>query len=372
MNHDIANLLRESVDRLTEGATVPPGLAGRARRHDRQRMILLRTAGAAGTALAATAAVVVVSIGTNGHSSINPGANSGPRNGLSTRTTAYVTVRMSKAMAAAEREHVISEIRTTAHGAWFSLVERLLPNRVPPPQTSAPVRAGLDPGIFTSNLLTWVYRGQIRQQGFTADGRVLFNIHSTTVNTHRGAPRGLYRQVITNTGADYRARSWWRNSYVPSGYFGYGRPPSSCRDSTPGLQEPVPVAYIGPYDWSAAIRLDLSCGYYNLGGRQWVDGVSAIKLVAAKPLTGPIASQPVPVLVTIWVDTHTYLPVRVMWQWPMSHGKPDGVLVSDFSWLAPTKANIAALQVKVPQGFRKVTLRAGLPMFEFEISAQGS
>ncbi len=246
-----------------------------------------------------------------------------------------------------------------------------LPRGVLPPQTSAPLRAGLEPGLFTTRLITWVYQGQLRQQGFTAAGHLLFDAQSTTVNSHRGAPPGLFTQTIRYRGADFQAGTWWHNIYRPAGYFGYGGLPSSCRNLGGGLEPPVPVQY-SPYNWSAAIRLALQCGHYDLGGRQRVDGVEAIKLVERTPQTGPFAKHKVPVLETLWVDPSTYLPMRVLWQWPEAHGQPDGTLVSDFRWLAPTKANLAALRVKIPHGFRKVTLATGLPQFEFEISGQSS
>jgi hypothetical protein len=377
MNADIGELLREGIDRLTGGATAPVGLASRARRRHRQRQLALRTTWASGTTLVAAAAVLIAVAGTagnpRGQRNIPPGASSvtqPPGGGLSEQPAAYVINRMTRALAAAQHGNAIQEIHTVTHDAWFGLVTRFLPRGVLPPQTSPPVRAGLDPGLFTQHLTTWVYRGQIRWEGLTGAGAVLFDTRKITVNSHRGAPPGMFTQTIKNAGANYQAGTRWSNVYRPSGYFGYGRLPSSCRLLGGGLEPPVPVQY-DPYDWSAAVRLSLRCGGYGLAGRQWVDGVKAIKLVT-KPQTGPFAKNRVPVLETLWVDPSTYLPVRLLWQWPQAHGQPDGTLVSDFRWLAPTKANLAALRVKIPHGFRQVTLAPGLPQFEFEISGQSS
>jgi hypothetical protein len=59
---DIEELLREGVDRLTAGATVPPGLAARVRRRERQRKLRIRAAATAGTAAAAAAAVTTATL----------------------------------------------------------------------------------------------------------------------------------------------------------------------------------------------------------------------------------------------------------------------------------------------------------------------
>jgi len=86
-----------------------------------------------------------------------------------------------------------------------------------------------------------------------------------------------------------------------------------------------------------------------VAGRQWVDGVHAIKIVSVAPVRG---SQ------TFWVDPATYLPVRAVWAaaWARSpgHGKHVLRLTGDFRWLAPTKAHLAALHVTVPSGFRQL------------------
>jgi len=59
MSTDIADLLQETIDRLTEGERIPDGLAERAFRRHRQRRLALGTAAATGTAVAAAAAVFV-------------------------------------------------------------------------------------------------------------------------------------------------------------------------------------------------------------------------------------------------------------------------------------------------------------------------
>jgi uncharacterized membrane protein len=73
-----------------------------------------------------------------------------------------------------------------------------------------------------------------------------------------------------------------------------------------------------------------------VAGRQLIDGIDAIKITGNNGLD------------TLWVSPSTYLPVRVM----LSLRKVQ--VQTDFSWLAPTPANLAQLNVAVPAGFRQV------------------
>ena len=80
-----------------------------------------------------------------------------------------------------------------------------------------------------------------------------------------------------------------------------------------------------------------------------MDGVEAMTLIS-KPQPGLDFRE------TIWVDPSTYLPVRVSVTFLHPHGR-SSQLVYDFRWLAPTKANLAALhaairQATIPAGYR--------------------
>ena len=73
-----------------------------------------------------------------------------------------------------------------------------------------------------------------------------------------------------------------------------------------------------------------------MAGRQLIDGIDAIKI------TGNGGRD------TLWVNPAGYLPVRVMLTLRAIQ------IQTDFSWLAPTPANLAQLNVTVPAGFRQV------------------
>jgi hypothetical protein len=100
------------------------------------------------------------------------------------------------------------------------------------------------------------------------------------------------------------------------------------------------------------IRKALSCGDLRLDGRQWIRGTHAIKIVSPQRLARQLALF-APISGTLWVDPATFLPVMVRWAWP------HGTLAATFRWLPPTRANLAALNVKVPSGFRAVRLPRG-------------
>jgi hypothetical protein len=88
---------------------------------------------------------------------------------------------------------------------------------------------------------------------------------------------------------------------------------------------------------------------FTVAGRQWVDGVDAIKL------TGHQRSA----AATIWVDPDSYLPVRLTNPVHLMAGETDqqdaGTLTIDFRWLPPTRANLAELTAPIPKGFREVS-----------------
>jgi hypothetical protein len=56
----------------------------------------------------------------------------------------------------------------------------------------------------------------------------------------------------------------------------------------------------------------------------------------------------------LWVSRSTYLPVQMRWSWPRGHGLPRGSLTGDFTWLPPTRANLAALRVTIPPGYHQL------------------
>jgi hypothetical protein len=115
---------------------------------------------------------------------------------------------------------------------------------------------------------------QLGEEGAATGQRVL-DAGSTTVAGE-----------MTTVAVNYRDGTWWRATSAAS----TGSTPPRC---TPGMA-------IGSGGWPAFIRLELRCGEYVVDGRQWVDGMSAIKIAQRHGLA------------VLWLNPATYLPVRVI------------------------------------------------------------
>jgi hypothetical protein len=330
MNTDVPDLLHESIDRLTDGARVPAGLADRALRRNRQRQVTLGTAAATGTAVLATAAVLVAAAVTGAV----------PRGGsaIPARPAAYVVSRTERALAVAQRENLIEEIHTVGHhyGLGLAQVKTFHFNG----GTGRVIRQA---GLTAAQEMIWSYRGQLRERGLDAAGRPVFDASSTTARSPAG-PKSVLMKV-SGVGVDYRAQTWWRSAVrlnLPA-----SATPSACKNA----YLPPPVG--STVDWPAEIRAALSCGHYRIAGHQQIGTARAIKLVSVKP-NGPYSE-------TLWVNPATYLPMRLAWHWLDHRGEGPGTLTGDFRWLRPTAANLAVLRVTVPPGFQR-DRTGGLPI----------
>jgi hypothetical protein len=193
---------------------------------------------------------------------------------------------------------------------------------------------GVLAGVAAQQMVTWIYRGRLLYEGFSAAGAPVFNSTFSTVTTRSG------HQVTRVYGAAYPARTRWQTIL---GRQNGPLPRLTC-------QRAVGMAPLGS-SWRTALSKAVSCGLFRLDGRQQVDGVDALKIVS-KPGGGLPARE------TIWVDPVTYLPVRVDVAFPAAHGSAS-LLEYDYSWLQPTRANLAALRAAVrgatiPPGFKKL------------------
>jgi hypothetical protein len=332
MNTDVADLLRESIDRVTEGERLPADLADRAFRRHRQRSIALRAAVATGTALVA-AGVAVTAVTVPGGAA-RPAA---PR--LTARDASYVFRQTERALTVARRENLIEEIHTVGHhyGLGLTQVNTVHFNGG---GTGTVIR---QMGPTAAQEMIWSYRGQLREQGLDAAGRPVFDASGTTARSPAG-PKSVHMRV-SGTGIDYRAKTWWH---------------AALRLNLPVSAQPAPCAsaYLPPpvgstVDWPAEIRTALSCGHYRIAGQQQLGTARAIKLVSVKP-DGPYSE-------TLWVSPATYLPMRLTWHWLDQRGAGPGTLTGDFRWLRPTAANLANMRVTVPHGFRQEH-SGGLPV----------
>lgn len=294
------------------------GAGGEGHRIRRPRMRLWLAATAVTATAAAAGAAVAVGLAatapaTGGHA-------------LTPLTTAYVIGRTERALGAAEHRNLIERAHTVSQGSGTGFI--ILG---PGPGRSAVVHQAV----------SWFYRGMFRMAGFTAAGRRVFDASHTD-------SYGPDRLTISSKNVNYTSRTWWRGEY--HGSSAHLKPawslPHSCRAAAP----PAPANSPGS-NWPAEIRRALSCGTFHVAGTGWIGGVRAIKIVPRyqRPPRGlQLVSQ------AVWVSRSTYLPIRVRWSWPRGHGLPGASLTGDFTWLEPTRANLASLQVTIPHGYRQL------------------
>jgi len=334
MSTDLQDLLRDGLDRLTAGATVPDGLIGRARRHNRQRRIKIRAAIAAGTAVAAAAAVTVSLTATG-----NQPRSAAP---VRTQTIADVATRTERALAAAvEQGKAIQVTRMSGRNQPFGLTA-LGPHGVTQNPSLTQRLPGAHTAVAAQYMVSWQYHHLLLQEGFSAAGRLVFVNAFGPIRLRSG------QVALANYGAAYPVHIRWHTVFRGVSL----SPPAprlTCQD---GLPSEYP-------SWHATITKALSCGQFHLAGRQYVDGVDAMTL-AGQPEYGGRE--------TLWVNPATYLPVRLTATLFAGLDQRYQQLVTDFRFLPPTQANLAALhaairRAPIPATFRllpqKYTVLAG-------------
>lgn len=276
MSDTMEELIRAGLDRLTEQATVPAGLVGRARRGHRRRRLTFRAVLATGTAIAAAAATVIVVTAGGG---VTPPA----------QTAAYVVNRVAKAVSAGQD---IMYVHAQGIPQWQF------------------VRGWSDGD-----------RGRVDM--FVVGGRLaeenMFRI------TH-GRESGVV--------VDYSGRDWYR-------YLDQGTVPSMPANGC--APRGLILNLVQAREWPSYIRATLACGRITLAGQARIDGAETIRIVAtARSEPGRRAAAAG--RLTMYVSPSSYLPVRIDWL---------GTRV-DLSWLPPTPANLAKLNVTIPPGFEQI------------------
>jgi hypothetical protein len=298
MSTELEDRLRWEMREVTAGVRVPPGLARRAWRN-RRRRIMTRATAAAGTAAAVAAALVAA--GTTGASRDVGG-----------HTTAYIVKQAESALDTAWAANDIMYLRATDGTAerWFYLGPQGSANRFE--VFSAPGQPGMDIGVAAtpaSRTITWVF---------------------------------------------YRTKTWWRmrQAAAPA--------PQPAAQKSCSSQIPVSLDVDeSPAVLVANIREALACGQLTNEGTQYVNGVAAIKLVSVHILRVKLRAGTITITTrtTLWVDPASYLPVRWAEDWRVT-GRTRIVRTSvneDVEWLTPTSANLAQLAVPIPPGFRQVS-----------------
>jgi hypothetical protein len=317
MKTDMEELLRDGMERFTEGVHAPAGLAaGAGRRHRRRVAVRVSAACGGAAAVAAAAALVAVSLPSGG------AATTGSTVGQA-KTVAYLVSRVKQALAG---ERQVFYGRTTS--------------------TYGPS-------------VTWSYGRSNRWEELT--GTSCGHVLPTGVCTNRGGSERYLTQgtarvhgKLTGVYVTYYNRKW---SLSPEAV-----PANAC--STAARMEmsgvPVPTS-----QWSSFIDATLACGTASVTGHVWIDGQETTKITGA-PVTERLQPGEAKAIGekwtrgewTLYVNPKTYLPVRIV-SATSTFGGPRAstrnASVTDVQWLKPTAANVAKAKVTIPPGFRQAS-----------------
>jgi hypothetical protein len=288
MSTELEERLRERMDHATATIAVPRGLARRAARR-RQRRITIQAGAAVATAAAVTAAVVV---STAARTPSDTGATA----------TARLASDVESAVAATAANYDILHTHSILHVQ----------------------------GANGQQDETWYYRGpgeQLRRiEVFSASGQPLAD-EGTSWTANR----------FTSVSVIYAVKRWRIQTWRQTGPGQVPAPQTSCNPS-------ISVSpWSDPSSLAADIREALSCGQLTDDGTEYVNGVNAIKLVSVRSMSHWVFTT------ILWVDPATYLPVQ--FRNAIAHVTHPWSGTWSVTWLPPTTANLAPLQVPIPAGF---------------------
>jgi hypothetical protein len=320
MNAEFEDVVRDSMSQFTDEVTLPADLADRARRHVR-RQRQARMGGLTATVVACVTAMLVVTAAGQAHPS-RPNAEQTFRAQL----TAKVIRHVVRALVRTASTNPIEYSRQTVGGrVQFS--------------ESTPIQH-LTFQIRVGSIAMWRRGGVWHSKIYSLDGRLIEE--AASVPTAHGS------STVT---IEYPRRIWWRDTYRSDGPLPTG-PVTSC------------VLDVEPYwttaQWASQLRALVSCPNVQVQGRQWVNGVDAIRIethtkrvrtcgiltltngTRKRQCEWGIAGWPG----TLLINPKTYLPIRYVY-----HGR--GANLIDFGFLPPNRANLAKLRMAIPPGFRR-------------------
>jgi hypothetical protein len=203
------------------------------------------------------------------------------------------------------------------------------------------------PGQPTSNDEAWDYpwNGQpgqiVRQAGSASVGGTVQNEWSLTFtvpvgdsgtnSASHGATCNVFGQRID---VDFTNQTWQSSE-------------QSCVALSPGLD--APAAFIDPttHKLTSNIKMLVADGLLQVVGYPNLDGEPTIELKSDTLEATTL---------DLWVNAHTYLPVQSVSTGPT--GEPDPgktwMEIDEYSFLSPTQANLANLQITIPPAFRQI------------------
>jgi hypothetical protein len=319
MSTEVEDLLREGMERFTDGVRAPSGLAYRASRlRGRRRIVRGTLLTAAAAATAAGIAVAMTAAGTVAQ----PGSSL-----AQARAAAYVASRVKTALAS---EHNVFVGRTMSTGDQPSV--------------------------------TWAYGAHNQFEEFT--GTACGHVNASGDCSHQGgserylaAGTALVNGKLTGAYVTYFDHKY---SLSPV----YRTPASACGQAALGMgAPPVPAAH-----WSSFIKATLDCGAATVTGHVRINGQETIR-ITGKPITVRLSKgygktvheHYARALWTLYVNPASYLPVRMIGVTETSGGTGGPTRfesVTNVQWLPPTTGNVAQALVSIPPGFRQVSSAA--------------
>ena len=322
MNTEVEELLRDGMERFTEGVRAPDGLASAAARLRRRRTA--RRALLAGGTVTATAAAVIIATAAAGGTAARTGSSL-----AQARHTAYVLTRV---------EHALASEHRVFRGTTMSTDDQ--------------------PSV------TWGYGRRSRFEEFTGKecGHVLMPggecTHAGGSERYLAQGTALIKGKLTEAYVTYFDRRYSLSKYV------YTPPSSACGKAAMEMGGPAPANG----DWPAFVKATLACGDAKVTGHMRINGVQTTK-ITGKPVTvrlsrgyGKVVHEKYArVRWTLYVDTQTYLPVRMLGvseTFGGSGGHTRFASVTNVQWLPPTAANQAKALVSIPPGYQRVSLSA--------------
>jgi len=306
MTARLTELVRDSLDHLTDGATVPAALAARARHRVRRRAVI--RLGAAGTAALTTAAVLVTVIATG----------STPRAGEpgSTRLTAYVVSHASRALTAAGQSAVSEAWLTPAGAAGIQVISWS------GPQTT---RTEI------------IAAGKLVGAGGYVARHDSYDFVTIDYRNRTWSARQLSLQVLRTRAPALHAA----DMSLPDDYA------KQLLQASPGCPGPGPVSTPASISWTGYLHELLACHVLSVAGSGRVDGIAAIRLVTIKADHSTVSA-------VLWVSSDSYLPLRLALR-PLPGASGSSGYQIDLRWLPATAANLARARIlPPPAGFRQV------------------
>ena len=320
MSREIEELLRDGLDRLTTGASVPADLVQRARQAKRRRRAA--RGGLATGAAAAVAGTVALAVAVAG----GGGGGLAPTAGDHARPADATHPAVQHVQTVADIVHKANKALDTSNLIMVSMTNA---------RVLSLEHVNGHRKIAVLHSIGYSYRNRMTAVLFTGPNTFAGPHHvNTVISSEMSSTKPGTMSNTRWTELDYWNRTWATSTRrEPAGPT--PAPTSLACSSRQKLSKPDAVLRTYLSTSPASIKSALACGGLVKAGTETVQGVPAIKLTSTSKLTSH--------QLTIDVSPDTFLPVRVVF----------GDIEMDYRWLQPTAANLAKLTPQIPQGFRQ-------------------